>query len=155
LEVSWEFEPGFAFNKPSEIVNMIDAVRAKGNKNFGAMYDTCHAYMCAKIGAKQPGAKETLAGGEIELLHKLKGKINHLHLIDSDGSLNEHQTSTHNPFGTGHLDFDKIIPELLNAGVPSDWWCIDLCFWPNAWDVTADSMKFLGAIKKKYAAIGA
>lgn len=155
LEVSWEFEPGFAFNKPSEIVNMIDAVRAKGNKNFGAMYDTCHAYMCAKIGAKQPGAKETLPGGEIELLHNLKGKINHLHLIDSDGSLNEHQTSTHNPFGTGHLDFDKIIPELLNAGVPSDWWCIDLCFWPNAWDVTADSMKFLGAIKKKYASMGA
>jgi sugar phosphate isomerase/epimerase len=155
LDVSWEFEPGFAFNKPTEIVNMIDAVRAKGNKNFGAMYDTCHAYMCAKIGAKQPGTKETLAGGEIELLHKLKGKINHLHLIDSDGSLNEHQTSTHNPFGTGHLDFDKLVPELLSAGVPSDWWCIDLCFWPNAWDVTADSMKFLGNIKKKYASIGA
>ncbi len=155
LEVSWEFEPGFAFNKPTEIVNMIDAVRAKGNKNFGAMYDTCHAYMCAKIGAKQPGAKETLEGGEIELLHKLKGRINHLHLIDSDGSLNEHQTSTHNPFGTGHLDFDKLVPELLNAGVPSDWWCIDLCFWPNAWDVTADSMRFLGNIKKKYAAMGA
>jgi sugar phosphate isomerase/epimerase len=155
LEVSWEFEPGFAFNKPTEIVNMIDAVRSKGNKNFGAMYDTCHAYMCAKIGAKQPGTKETLPGGEIELLHNLKGKINHLHLIDSDGSLNEHQTSTHNPFGTGHLDFDKLIPELLQAGVPSDWWCIDLCFWPDAWDVTADSMKFLGGIKKKFASLGA
>ena len=155
LEVSWEFEPGFAFNKPTEIVNMIDAVRSKGNKNFGAMYDTCHAYMCAKIGAKQPGTKETLPGGEIELLHNLKGKINHLHLIDSDGSLNEHQTSTHNPFGTGHLDFDKLIPELLQAGVPSDWWCIDLCFWPDAWDVTADSMKFLGRIKKKFASLGA
>ena len=155
LEVSWEFEPGFAFNKPTEIVNMIDAVRSKGNKNFGAMYDTCHAYMCAKIGAKQPGTKETLPGGEIELLHNLKGKINHLHLIDSDGSLNEHQTSTHNPFGTGHLDFDKLIPELLQAGVPSDWWCIDLCFWPDAWDVTADSMKVLGGIKKKFASLGA
>ena len=34
LEVSWEFEPGFAFNKPSEIVSMIDAVRAMGNSNF-------------------------------------------------------------------------------------------------------------------------
>jgi hypothetical protein len=99
--------------------------------------------------------EETLPGGEIELLHNLKGKINHLHLIDSDGSLNEHQTSTHNPFGTGHLDFDKLIPELLQAGVPSDWWCIDLCFWPDAWDVTADSMKFLGGIKKKFASLGA
>jgi len=155
LEVSWEFEPGFAFNKPSEIVAMIDAVRALGNKNFGAMYDTCHAHMVAKIGARHPGAKEILPGGGVELLHKLKGRINHIHLIDSDGSLNEHATSTHNPFGTGHLNFDEYIPELLKAGIPSDWWCIDLCFWPNAWDVTADSMKFLGEIKKKYATLGA
>jgi len=155
LEVSWEFEPGFAFNKPSEIVSMIDAVRSHGNKNFGAMYDTCHAHMVAKIGALQPGEKETLPGGGIELLHKLHGRINHVHLIDSDGSLNAHATSTHNPFGTGHLNFDEYIPELLKAGIPSDWWCIDLCFWPDAWDVTADSMKFLGKIKEKYASIGA
>ena len=58
--------------------------------------------------------------------------------IDSDGSLNEHNTSTHNPFGTGKLDFDKLAPALLKAGVPHDWWAVDLCFWPNAWDVTAD-----------------
>ena len=121
LEVSWEFEPGFAFNKPSEIVSMIDAVRSHGNKNFGAMYDTCHAHMVAKIGALQPGEKETLPGGGIELLHKLKGRVNHVHLIDSDGSLNAHATSTHNPFGTGHLNFDDYIPELLKAGIPSDW----------------------------------
>jgi glyoxylase I family protein len=55
----------------------------------------------------------------------------------------------------GPLNFDEYIPELLKAGIPSDWWCIDLCFWPDAWDVTADSMKFLGAIKKKYASLGA
>jgi sugar phosphate isomerase/epimerase len=155
LQVSWEFEPGFAFNKPSEIVAMIDAVRALGNNNFGAMYDTCHAHMCAAIGALQPGTKEILPGGGVELLHNLKGRVNHVHLIDSDGSLNEHATSTHNPFGTGHLNFDEYIPALLAAGIPSDWWCIDLCFWPDAWDVTADSMKYLGDIKKKYAAQGA
>jgi sugar phosphate isomerase/epimerase len=134
---------------------MIDAVRALGNNNFGAMYDTCHAHMCAAIGALQPGTKEILPGGGVELLHNLKGRVNHVHLIDSDGSLNEHATSTHNPFGTGHLNFDEYIPALLAAGIPSDWWCIDLCFWPDAWDVTADSMKYLGNIKKKYAAQGA
>ena len=155
LQVSWEFEPGFAFNKPTEIINLVDAVRSKGNNNFGAMYDTCHAHMCASVGAKQPGIKEILAGGEVEFLHKLKGKINHVHLIDSDGSLNEHQTSTHNPFGTGRLDFDTLIPELLKSEIPGEWWCIDLCFWPDAWDVTADSMKFLGDIKKKYSSLGA
>ncbi len=152
MNVCWEFEPGFVFTKPSEIVELVDRVRAKGNKNFGVLYDTCHAYMCAVIGANQTGAKETLPGGDLELLEKLKGKITHIHLIDSDGSLNEHNTSTHNPFGTGKLDFAKLMPALNNCGVPHDWWCVDLCFWPHAWDVTADSKRFLDKLRKQYAA---
>lgn len=150
MDVCWEFEPGFVFNKPSEIVQIVDAVRAKGNKNFGVLYDTCHAHMCATVAANQAGAKETLPGGELELLEKLKGKITHLHLIDSDGSLNEHNTSTHNPFGTGRLNFDKLVPAMNAAGVPHDWWCVDLCFWPNAWDVTAQSKTYLDALKRKH-----
>lgn len=152
MNVCWEFEPGFVFNKPSEIYAIVDGVRAKGNKNFGVLYDTCHAYMCAVIAANQAGAKETLKGGDLELLQKLKGKITHVHLIDSDGSLNEHNTSTHNPFGTGKLNFDQLIPELNQCGVPHDWWCVDLCFWPDAWNVTADSKKFLDKLREKYAA---
>lgn len=152
MNVCWEFEPGFVFNKPSEITTLVDAVRAKGNSNFGVLYDTCHAHMCAVVAANQAGAKETLPGGELELLDKLKGKITHIHLIDSDGSLNEHNTSTHNPFGTGKLNFDKLMPALNSAGVPNDWWCVDLCFWPNAWDVTAASKKFLDKLRAKYAA---
>ena len=68
-------------------------VRAKGNTNFGVLYDTCHAHMCA-VGRRptSTGEKETLPGGELELLEKLKGKITHVHLIDSDGRLNEHNT---------------------------------------------------------------
>jgi sugar phosphate isomerase/epimerase len=108
--------------------------------------------MCAAVGANQPGEKETLKGGELELLEKLKGKVTHIHLIDSDGSLNEHNTSTHNPFGTGKLNFDKLIPALQASGVPHDWWTIDLCFWPRAWDVTADSKKYLDKLRAKYAA---
>src|SRR3984957_16766397 len=96
MNICWEFEPGFLFNKPSEIVQLVDAVRAKGNPNFGVLYDTCHAHMCAAVGANQTGAKDILPGGELELLEKLKGKITHVHVIDSDGSLNEHNTSTHN-----------------------------------------------------------
>ena len=152
IRICWEFEPGFPINKPSEIVALVNAVRGQGNPNFGVLFDTCHAYMCAVVGANQIGEKETLPGGELELLHKLKGKITHIHLIDSDGTLNEHNTSTHNPFGTGKLNFDKLIPELLKAGAPNDWWCVDLCFWPNAWDVTADSKKFLDKLRAKYAA---
>lgn len=151
MNVCWEFEPGFVFSKPSEILAITKAVRDKGNPNFGVLYDTCHAYMCAVVGANQPGQKETLPGGELELLQKLKGMITHVHLIDSDGTLNEHNTSTHNPFGTGKLNFDKLIPELMNCGVPHDWWCVDLCFWPNAWDVTADAKRFLDKYRAKYA----
>jgi sugar phosphate isomerase/epimerase len=152
LNVCWEFEPGFVFNKPSEITKLVDLVRAKGNNNFGVLFDSCHAFMCAAVGANQTGAKETLPGGEIELLSKLKGKVTHIHLIDSDGSLNEHNTSTHNPFGTGKLDFDRLIPAMQTSGVPHDWWTVDLCFWPHAWDVTAQSKKFLDKLRAKYAA---
>jgi sugar phosphate isomerase/epimerase len=152
MNVCWEFEPGFVFNKPSEVLQIVDGVRAKGNNNFGVLFDTCHAYMCAVVGANQAGTKETLKGGDLELLQKLKGKITHVHVIDSDGSLNEHNTSTHNPFGTGKLNFDKLVPELLKCGVPNDWWCVDLCFWPNAWEVTADSKRFLDKLRKQFAA---
>jgi sugar phosphate isomerase/epimerase len=152
LNICWEFEPGFAFNKPSEIVKLVDAVRAKGNPNFGVLYDSCHAHMAAVVGANQTGAKETLPGGELELLDKLKGKITHVHLIDSDGSLNEHNTSTHNPFGTGKLNFDQLLPAIRKSGVPHDWLTVDLCFWPHAWEVTAQSKKFLDKLREKYAA---
>jgi sugar phosphate isomerase/epimerase len=151
MNVCWEFEPGFVLNKPSEVLQLVEMVRSKGNPNFGVLYDTCHAYMCAEIGANQAGGKETLPGGALELLERLKGKITHVHLIDSDGSLNEHNTSTHNPFGTGKLNFDKLLPALNQANVPNDWWCVDLCFWPDAWDVTAQSKQFLDGLRKKYA----
>ena len=151
IKICWEFEPGFPFNKPSEILALVNAVRDRGNPNFGVLFDSCHAHMCAVVGANQIGAKETLPGGVLELLEKLKGKITHVHLIDSDGTLNEHNTSTHNPFGTGKLDFDKLLPALNQAGVPNDGWCVDLCFWPDAWDVTADSKVFLDKLRRKYA----
>lgn len=147
LKVCWEFEPGFAINKPSEIVALIDEVDAP---NFGALFDTCHANMCAKVGARQWGEKETLPGGALELLKMLKGKITHLHLIDSDDTLHDDETSTHPPFGQGNLDFDKLAPALLDCGVPNDWWAIDLCFWPEAWDATATCRAFLDDLRKKF-----
>ena len=72
------------------------------------------------------------------------------HPLSRDGSLNEHNTSTHNPFGTGRLNFDKLAPALNTCGVPHDWWAVDLCFWPDAWTVTADSKTFLDGLRRKY-----
>jgi sugar phosphate isomerase/epimerase len=145
--VTWEFEPGFAFNKPSDILRIVDEVH---NDNFGVQFDTCHAYMVAVVGARQPGKKETLPGGALELAQKLRGKINHLHLIDSDGTLHGDETSTHAPFGTGILNFDELLPELNRSGIKHNWWTIDLCFWPDAWTVTADCKKSIDKLNAQY-----
>jgi len=145
--VTWEFEPGFAFNKPSDVLRIVDEV---DDDNFGVQFDCCHAHMVASVGARQPGQKETLPGGALELLKKLKGKINHIHLIDSDGTLHDNETSTHAPFGDGVLNFDELVPELVKAGVPHDWWTIDLCFWPDAWAVTERCKKAVDELNAKY-----
>jgi len=145
VRVTWEFEPGFVFNKPSDVLRIVDEV---GDDNFGVLFDTCHGYMVAAVGARQPGKKETLLGGVVELARKLRGKINHIHLIDSDGTLHGGETSTHAPFGKGKINFDELLPELAKNDI--DWWTIDLCFWPDAWAVTAESKKAVDKLNKKY-----
>ncbi len=145
VRVVWEFEPGFAFNKPSEVVRLHDAV---AHPNFKIMFDTSHAYMCSVVGARQHGEKETLPGGVAEFLERLKGRIGHIHLIDSDGTLHDGETSTHRPFGEGLIDFDALAPKLL--AIPGiQWWCVDLCFWPGAWELVDTSRKFVSALLEK------
>ncbi len=46
--VTWEFEPGFAFNKPSDILRIVDEIN---DDNFGVQFDTCHAHMVAAVRA--------------------------------------------------------------------------------------------------------
>lgn len=147
VRMTWEFEPGFAFNKPSDIVCIVEEV---GHDNFGVMFDTCHAYMVSAEGARQWGQKETLAGGALELAQRLRGKINHIHLIDSDGTLHGEETSTHAPFGDGRIKFDELLPELAKNDMGHDWWTIDLCFWPDAWAVTEKCKKAVDLLNEKY-----
>jgi sugar phosphate isomerase/epimerase len=152
LHVTWEFEPGFAFNKPSEVVRVLDAV---DKQNFGVMYDTCHGQMVAVVGARQPGEKETLGGGQLELIEMLSGRINHIHLIDSDNTCHKtpdgaDETSAHPPFGEGVLDFDAIVPALARERLPHDWWTIDLCFWPDAWAATEKCKAAADELNRKY-----
>ena len=147
MYVTWEFEPGFAFNKPSDIVRIVDEV---DEDNFGVQFDTCHAHMVAAVGARQPGETETLPGGALELAQKLRGKINHIHLIDSDGTLHDDETSTHAPFGDGVLDFGVLLPELNKNTLPHNWWTIDLCFWPDAWQATALCKQAVDELNAKY-----
>jgi sugar phosphate isomerase/epimerase len=150
IDVTWEFEPGFIFNRPSDIVELVDAM--SDTKNFGPMFDTCHAYTCAVVGLRQTGGpKEVSPDGVLELAKKLRGKINAIQLIDCDGSLNEHGTSTHTPMGDGNIDFGPVLTELTkNGGVKHDWWTIDLCFWPDAWPATAKCKAAVDELNKRY-----
>ena len=152
LQMTWEFEPGFAFNKPSDVVQILEAIP---NDNFGVMYDTCHGQMVAVVGARHPGEKELLPGGQLELIQMLSGRINHIHLIDSDNSCHKaedgtDETSSHPPFGLGVLDFDSIVPALAKETLPHDWWTIDLCFWPDAWQATASCKKSIDQLNSRY-----
>ncbi|MGQ9731105.1 MAG: sugar phosphate isomerase/epimerase family protein [Candidatus Zipacnadales bacterium] len=147
LFIVWEFEPGFMLNKPSEVLKLHQDI---GRQNFTILFDTCHAHMCSVVAARQPEPKETLAGGAVEFAQMLAGRIGHIHLIDSDETLHDDETSTHAPFGTGVLDFDTLLPAILKAGYESEWWGIDLCFWPEAWEVTEHSKQFVEALREKY-----
>lgn len=143
--VVWEFEPGFAFNKPSEVLRLHDAV---AHPNFKIMFDTSHAYMCSVVGARQHGEKETLPGGVAEFLDRLAGRIGHIHLIDSDGTLHDGETSTHRPFGEGLIDFDALAPKLL--AIPGiQWLCVDLCFWPGAWELVETSRRYVASLLER------
>lgn len=149
IRMVWEFEPGFIFNKPSEVVQMHDLVN---HGNFRIMFDTSHAYMCGVVGARQHGKKETVPGGVAEFLRMLKGRIGAIHLIDSDGTLHGDETSTHRPFGEGYVKFESLAPKLLE--VPGiDWWCVDLCFWPNSWELVEPSLKFVKSLLQPKAVV--
>jgi sugar phosphate isomerase/epimerase len=136
----WEFEPGFMFNKPHEIVKLLEEV---SHKNFKVLFDTCHAHMCSVVAARQGEPKDVLKGGEVEFAQLLKGKIGYVHLIDSDNTLHDNWTSTHAPFGSGVIDFSRIIKAILSAGYDNEWWTIDLCFWPKAWEILEESKDFV------------
>jgi sugar phosphate isomerase/epimerase len=88
----------------------------------------------------------------VEFLRKLSGRINHIHLIDSDNTCHKDQngddeTSAHPPFGNGLLNFDEILPQLLkSARTPHNWWTIDLCFWPDAWAATEKCKKYVDEV---------
>jgi sugar phosphate isomerase/epimerase len=123
----WEFEPGFWLNKPSEVKRL---VREVNHENFKLLFDTSHAYMGAVVGARQTGEPELLPGGVSEYARMLSGMIGHLHLIDSDGSLHNQETSTHTAFGQGHIDFDGVLTTLKPVIMELPWWCVDFCFNP-------------------------
>ncbi len=138
IKLAWEFEPGYSFNSPTSILRILELV---DQPNFGVLFDTAHAYMCSVVGARQRG-KETLEGGVVELLEKLKHRVLHVHIIDSDGTLYGRETSAHTPFGDGKIDFEALAPKLLEIDAV-EWWCVDLCFCAESWELVGPSLAFV------------
>ncbi|MCL2033523.1 MAG: sugar phosphate isomerase/epimerase [Oscillospiraceae bacterium] len=147
LEIVWEFEPGFIINEPK---NIVDVVKAVNEPNFKLLFDTCHGHMAAVVGSRHIDEGMTLKGGLAEFIGMCKDLIGIVHVIDSDGTLNDAETSTHAPFGVGEIDFDEAIPAFLEAGYKADWWAIDLCEWPEALKVMKESKEFVDGFNKKY-----
>lgn len=141
--VAWEFEPGFMFNKPSEILDMVNQV---GHPCFTVLFDFCHANMCAGQGSRQTPPVETLPGGALELARELAGHIGLVHPIDSDNTLHDDLTSTHAPFGTGVLDIPQMVRAMVESGYANPWWTIDLCFWPRAWEELQPSLSYFRGV---------
>lgn len=139
VRVIWEFEPGFVFNQPSEALALHQKV---GHENFKLLLDVSHAYMCAVVGARQHGERQVLKGGIAALIRMLEGRIGHVHIIDSDGTLYGDETSTHRPFGEGKIDWKSLTPHLL--AIPGiEWWCVDHSFWDGSWELIEPSLSFV------------
>ncbi|MEM9387821.1 MAG: sugar phosphate isomerase/epimerase [Pseudomonadota bacterium] len=148
MQIVWEFEPGFLFNTPSEVVKLWEDV---GEPNFRLELDSSRVYQMSELGALQHTKKETLPGGQLEFIEMCKDKIGLVHLIDNDGSLYAGITSMHNAFGTGDIDFDKIVPALRdNANYVGEWWVIDLVFNEDAWNILQDAKDFVDVLNDKY-----
>jgi sugar phosphate isomerase/epimerase len=128
VRLVWEFEPGFWLNRPSQVIRLLAEV---GHANFRVLFDTSHAYTGAVAGARHGTEPELLNGGAVEYARLLAPWLGHLHLIDSDGSLHDEETSAHLPFGTGRLDFPAVLAALHPGAAGLPWWTVDFCFCPT------------------------
>ena len=154
----WEFEPGFIVNEPA---NIVEVVKAVDEPNFKLEFDTCHANNCAKgVGHIEKGM--VLEGGIMEFIDMCKDLIGLVHVIDSDdtvmntgieitdndGNIIDLVTSRHSAFGEGFLNFDEILPALVNrANYTNDWWVIDMESNPIEYAITA--LTFLKNLNQK------
>lgn len=118
--------------------------------NFGLMFDTSHAHTLARYGRRQGADPEILVGGAAEFARMVAPWVRHLHLIDSDGSLHDEDTSVHLPFGQGEVDFQEVLDGLGSAAADLEWWTADYCFWPRTESDAMDGAGQLRAIRDTF-----
>ena len=130
LRVGWRFDPDRAFNKPADIQRVLERLQ---QDHFGVVYDTGRAELVAVVGRGQEGKPETLAGGQLELIARLSGRIAHVQLSDSDGS------RAGLPLGRGRVDLPLLVPALAKEQTPQGWWTLALEHGPDVREHAAES----------------
>ncbi len=135
VEMLWELESGQIFVKPSEVVKLLNDV---GDDNLKLMYDIGHVEACAVLAHNQVQPQERLAGGQLEFVEMMKGKIGHMHVCDTDSNTWHNAFGTHLGIGKGIIDFDALIPAVVDAGYTGTWWSVDAIpmnadSWADTW----------------------
>jgi sugar phosphate isomerase/epimerase len=149
----WEMESGQPFNKPSEIVKLLDDV---DHPNCKLLYDTGHMEAATVVGHNQVQPQELLEGGQLELLPRLKGRIGHVHLCDTDGDVAQNLFARKIGFGRGRLDFDALLPALVDC-YDGEWWGMDaISMSEHAWGDSWTGLAFIrDVVARHVAAAGA
>jgi sugar phosphate isomerase/epimerase len=149
VTLAWEFEPCCVLNTPEEVCALVSELDRPG---FGVLYDTAHAHAVAEVGARHMESGRTLPGGQPELIRTLAERIVHIHVLDSDGSLNDVPgTTIHTPIGDGDIDFSSVIPPL--AAIANVRWTIDLCFWSDPAGIAAESRNKLNELLARFSPV--
>jgi sugar phosphate isomerase/epimerase len=131
----WELESGQYFVKPSEAVKLLEDV---GHDNLQLMFDVGHVEACCVIAHNQVQPQERLEGGQVEFVKMMAGKIGHMHVCDTDSNTWHNAFGTHLGIGKGIVDFDALIPAVVDSGYTSKWWSVDAIpmtaeTWADTW----------------------
>lgn len=131
----WELESGQLFVKPSEAVKLLEDV---GHANLQLMFDVGHVEACCVIAHNQVQPQERLEGGQVEFVKMMAGKIGHMHVCDTDSNTWHNAFGTHLGIGKGIVDFDALIPAVVDSGYTSKWWSVDAIpmtaeTWADTW----------------------
>jgi len=147
IELVWEVEPGFWLNRPSEVARLFSQV---DRPNFGLLFDTSHATTIGAYGLRQCPAPEIFSSGAVGFADLVAGNVRHLHLIDSDGSLHNGETSEHIPFGLGEVDFSSVLDALGSAAANLPWWTVDFCFCPTTERDAATAVPYVQSLRDSF-----
>lgn len=131
----YELESGQLFVKPSEALKLMEDV---GHPNLQFMFDVGHVEACCVLAHNQVQPQERLAGGVIEFANLMAGRIGHMHVCDSDSNTWQNAFGTHLGIGKGHMDFDALLPAVVDGGYTSKWWSVDAIpmsaeTWTDTW----------------------